>query len=87
MCCCYSLLYYIFFQEYLEQLEREDLEEHERARLAAQAKTEEALRLEEQARNKMNQDVEESKIVEDMFGFLPDDRKGYVSFIFPSVLE
>lgn len=60
----------------MEQLEREDLEEQERIRLEAQAKAEGALRLEEEARNKMNQDVEESKIVEDMFGFLPDDRKG-----------
>ena len=66
-------------KEYLEQLEKEDLEEQDKSRLAAQAKTEEALRLEQQARNKMNEDVEESQIVEDMFGFLPDDRRGYVT--------
>ncbi len=63
-------------KEYLEQMERDDLEEQEKTRLEAQAKTVEALRNEEQARNKLNEDVEESKIVDDMFGFLPDDRRG-----------
>ncbi len=56
-------------------MEKEDLEEHDRIRKEATAKSEDAMRKEEQARNKMNEDVEESEIVEDMFGFLPD-RKG-----------
>ena len=57
-------------QERLAQIEREKEEEEERKRVEAAAKREEIQRMEEEAESRRNMAVDESKIVEQMFGFL-----------------
>ena len=59
-------------QERLAQIEREKEEEKERKRVEAAAKREEIQRMEEEAENRRNMPVDDSKIVEQMFGFLPE---------------
>ena len=59
-------------QERLAQIEREKEEEEERKRVEAAAKREEIQRMEEEAENRRNMPVDDSKIVEQMFGFLPE---------------
>ena len=59
-------------QERLAQIEREKEEELERMRVEAAAKREEIQRMEEEAENRRNMPVDDSKIVEQIFGFLPE---------------
>ena len=59
-------------QERLAQIEREKEEELERKRVEAAAKREEIQRMEEEAEHRRNMPVDDSKIVEQMFGFLPE---------------
>ena len=63
---------FLLSQERLAQIEREKEEEEERKRVEAAAKREEIQRMEEEAENRRNMPVDDSKIVEQMFGFLPE---------------
>lgn len=59
-------------QERLARIEREKEEELERMKLEAAARREEVERLEQEAEANRNAPVDDSKIVEQMFGFLPE---------------
>lgn len=56
----------------MAKIEREQEEERERLRQEAAAKREEAERREREAEALKNMPVDDSKIVEQMFGFLPE---------------
>ena len=59
-------------QERLAQIQREKEEELERMKQEAAARREEVERLEQEAEANRNAPVDDSKIVEQMFGFLPE---------------
>ena len=63
-------------QERLKQMEREAQEQEEQERLATQMMKDKILRSEEEARRRQEQPVEDSEIVEEVFGFLPDREQG-----------
>lgn len=57
-------------------MEREAQEQEERERMATQMMKDKILRSEEEARRRQEQPVEDSEIVEEVFGFLPDREQG-----------
>ena len=64
-------------QEQLAKIARESQEQEERERKQTQRKKEEIKRQEEEARNRRDDTVEDSKIVDGLFGFLGDkDQSG-----------
>ena len=66
----------IQFQERLAQIEREKYEELEKMRTDAAAKREDLERKEREAEMLRSMPVDDSKIVEQMFGFLPEGEQG-----------
>ena len=57
-------------------MEREAMEQEERERKETQRKKEEIKRQEEMARQRREQTMEDSEVVEEVFGFLPDKEQG-----------
>ena len=63
-------------QERLKQIEQERKREEERIEEEARSKAAETRRNEEQAMRRRDMPVEDSKVVEEMFGFLGDQQHG-----------
>ncbi len=61
-------------QERLALIEQEKYEELDRMRMEASKKREEILEQEEEAERRKTQAIDDSKIVEQMFGFLPGEQ-------------
>ena len=63
-------------QERLKQIEEEKKRDKERREVEGRVKAEDARRKEEEAKQRRDMPVEDSKVVEEMFGFLGDQQPG-----------
>lgn len=71
------------YKERLALIEQEKYEELEKMRMEASKKREEIEELEEKAERRKTMPIDDSKIVEQMFGFLPEGEQAHLGDVEP----